>query len=718
MLSIRCLVPLLPVVVLASACGRSERVETTTAWEKIYDRPADAATAIEMFDDQYGLAIIGHGIERTTDGGLTWRETDSSDDASGHIAIADRDHAWIAGASGAMLRTDDGGLTWQHQQTGTQAPFNDIAALSAGEAWATAFVFGSGQGFPPHGDSALLHTVDGGATWQSVDVPGYGIFLGVWFVGDDGWLLATQCHPGDPLDDPSAEPGAPGHAPCNDRRTLLHTSDAGRAWDVVAQRPATVPDMIDRVDKMHAYGIGVGPCEGAVCATYGLYATSDGGRTWEPLAPLDFGLGIRGLRFASESDGWVAGARCAPPNCGSMPGFAHTLDGGRSWEYVDTPAESLLTFDIGAGRVVSSVAGTGVSLYDPATGTWQPSSTDARPELTRISFATRDVGYATTDGGALWVTGDGGKTWSLRSDALRWEITSTGALWASDASRTIHLTEDGGRSTRDLSPPSEAHSSGRFSIVAAAGDRVWLVLDGGLWRTDDGGVTWRQIDAAQNADYHFIDAQHAWMMARVSAGCDDAIRVTDDGGDTWERRPVPHNAYCDVAFSTPLDASGVLHNETGDCYCRIVTHDGGRSWQTVSTAPWSLSTLLWIDAARAWGVAAFLPLTQPPVVVSTLDGGRTWKEEFSLERPVPTQLVARDDRIWLYLSTTRLNLPDGAHETPRRTMIYRRDIAGAPEGTPSAVASNLFPLVAAPLLGFAVALAAAAAVWRARGPLT
>lgn len=657
-------------------------METTTAWEKIYDRPADSATAIEMLDDQYGLAIIGHGIERTTDGGRTWQETDSSDDVSGRIAIADREHAWIADPSGAMLRTDDGGLTWQHQQTGTQAPFNNIAALSAGEAWATAFEFGSGQGFPPHGASALVHTVDGGATWQSADVPGYGIFLGVWFVGDDGWLLATQCHPGDPLDDPSAEPGASGHLPCNDRSTLLHTTDAGRSWDVLAQRPATVPDMIDRIDQMHAYGIGVGPCEEAVCGTYGLYATSNAGRTWEPRAPLDFGLGVRGLRFASESEGWVAGARCAPPNCGSRPGFAHTLDGGRSWVYVDTPAESLLAFDITAGRVVSSVAGTGVSLYDQVAGTWQPSSTDARPELARISFATRDVGYATTYEGALWNTADGGATWSLRSDALRWQIIPTGALWASDASRTIHLTDDGGRSTRDVSPPPETQSSGRFEVVAAAGDRIWLVLDDGLWRTDDAGVTWRHIDVTQGAQYHFIDPQHAWTTPCFGA-CHEPIRMTSDGGDSWEPRSIPQDMYSNFVFATPLDGWGSPYNPNGDCQCQFVTNDGGRSWRKVSTAPWTLTEILPIDGRRAWAVGVSSPsLAQPPDVVSTSDGGATWHEEFTLQSLAQTHLLARDGRIWLYYSTSRVNLPDGGYDPPRRTIIYRRDIAPAPPPTP------------------------------------
>ncbi len=142
-----------------------------------------------MYDDEFGLAIIGHGIERTTDGGQTWRETDSADDFIGPIAIADREHAWVGGAGNVILHTDDGGLTWTPQPTGVDAPVSSIAAVSVDEAWTAGYVQ-SPQGFPPHGASALLHTTDGGATWQSVDVPGYGIFIGLWFVG--GRRLAAR----------------------------------------------------------------------------------------------------------------------------------------------------------------------------------------------------------------------------------------------------------------------------------------------------------------------------------------------------------------------------------------------------------------------------------------------------------------------------------------------------------------------------------------------
>jgi hypothetical protein len=138
----------------------------------------------------------------------------------------------------------------------------------------------------------------------------------------------------------------------------------------------------------------------------------------------------------------------------------------------------------------------------------------------------------------------------------------------------------------------------------------------------------------------------------------------------------------------PEDAAGGLS-------LVLIGHGGKSEKRNAATlamarrlAPWSLGTLLPLGAASAWGVAAFLPLTQPPVVVATLDGGATWSQELTLESAFATKLVATSDRIWIYGSTSPLYLPDGPYHPPRRTVIYRRDVAPAAATTPSPSASG------------------------------
>jgi photosystem II stability/assembly factor-like uncharacterized protein len=662
----------------------------TGGWEKIYDRPADSATAIEMYDDEFGLAIIGHGIERTTDGGQTWHETDSADDFIGPIAIADRDHAWVVGAGGVLLHTTDGGMTWTRQETGTDAPLTHLAAVSADEAWVAGYAAGV-QGYPPHGASALLHTVDGGAAWRAVDVPGYGIFIGLWFVGQDGWLLASSCHPGDPIDDPNAEPGAPGHAPCRDQTAMLHSPHDGQSWEALTDQAGlnAYYHQIARVDALHAYAVG----------DQGLYFTSDGGHTWDAPPPFAPNTGITDMRFTSQDDGWIMVVQCGLAiNCDFVSRLEHTTDGGESWDVVDVPGDISGAFSVASdGTVTASTPGSGISIYDSRQRAWEAASTDARPELTQISFTTRDEGAATTYDGDLWVTDDGGETWSPRSDGRRWNIASTGVLWAFYPDDVIHLSLDRGATWRDVPPPPRSPGTIELSVEAVDGDRIWVALYDGLWRTDDAGKTWRHIDTAQSAQYHFIDPLHVWTASCGPATCDGAIRVSSDGGDTWELRPLAAGVG-GVVFATPDEGwADVSTTPPGgkyvDCLCHAVTHDGGRTWQVVSTAPWSLSDLAPIDDQRAFAIGTTsLSLDVPPDVISTSDGGATWQKEFSLETPRggfgQPRLVARDGQIWLVDETSRVNPVDGGYDPPRRTIIYRRDIEPAATGATASPPGN------------------------------
>lgn len=706
MLHIRRLALLLPLIVLASACGRPERVETITAWEKIYDRPADSATAIEMFDDQYGLAIIGHGIERTTDGGRTWHETDSADDFIGPIAIADRDHAWVGGAGDVILRTEDGGQTWTAQPTGTQAPVGSISAVSEGEAWAAGYVQGV-QGFPPHGVSALLHTTDG-RTWRSVEVPGYGIFMGVWFVGSDGWLLATQCHPGDPLDDPNAELGAPGHLPCNDQLTMLHTTDDGATWTSLPRWDAWPPAQVVRADRLVGYVV-VGACPSG-CSGLRVSRTSDGGATWADIGPPGVGAngGIWGVRL-SDLDGWVGVTQLDPPTVPpSAPRFvsrlAHTGDGGATWSYMDLPEGACpCAFDLSAGHLLASVGDTGISIYDPGIGTWRPSDTDAGPDLTRFVFTTTDHGYGSIRGGGVWATDDGGETWAPSSSPPQLVRATTGGFWYSDADHTLHVSGDGETAWRAVAPPPPARATTGpldMSVDLISGDRVLVTLpgglwsfDGGLWETADLGATWRHLDVEIGGTYQFLDELHGWALPCTRDDCAAVLRITSDGGETWTSFPLPADIYVGW-FVTPNDGWGMVLQKDADgrfvdCRCRAVTHDGGRSWQTVSTAPWSLGQVLPIDGQRAFAVGVTgLSLDVPPDVLSTFDGGATWQKEFSLGTYGMTPLTSRDGRVWLLLSTATFDAGglDIPSLSPRRTIIYRRDVAPAPPpATPAGV---------------------------------
>lgn len=608
------------------------RAAAEPPWTVVYDRATPQTSAIEMFDDRRGLAVIGTGVQRTDDGGRTWSEPDPSVGVGGgNIAFGDADHAWIAGYSGVMLRTDDGGLTWRRQQTGTEAHFNGLAAVSADEAWATAYGTGFSDVAPfERQESVLLHTTDGGRTWQPVRLSNYGIFFGVWSVGADLWLLASPCRPGDPFrESPS------GRGPCTDRYTLLRSDDGGRSWDTLAQQPDPVPTSINWVDSRDAFGIS-NFC-GPTSCTNDLLATSDGGSTWERV-PLVASADVRVLdvRFASRSDGWALLQDCSGSGCKLR--LAHTTDGGQTWRLIDAPPAPIFppVLALTSADVIVSGVATGIERYDLRAGTWTPSKTDARPVLDSISFTTRDRGYAVAGDGALWITADGGATWAPGPpvpEPLNSVVPAAGVLWvASQNWQRLYRSDDSGASWRQLAVPPEVAQSSGFMLQAADSVRAWLTLTDGLWRTDDGGATWREVDASSFGLFRFIDRDFGWTSTCGRTSCDNAIRVTNDGGDTWETRAIPERAYMRF-FATPLEGWGSIFDPVEasgvQCPCVIITHDGGRSWHVIPTAPWSLESIYFADAMDGWATAFDLGAfpSSRPAVLSTRDGGITWTTE-------------------------------------------------------------------------------------------
>lgn len=659
------------------AAGRSPARAAVPEWIPVYDRAAPATTSIEMFDDERGLAVIGYGVQRTTDGGRMWTEPDPSIGiGGGHIAFGDADHAWIAGFSGVMLRTDDGGQSWSPQRTGTDAHFNAIAALSADEAWATAYGVGfSDIGPMEHAASVLLHTVDGGATWQPVRMSDYGIFYGVWFVGHDGWLLASQCHPGDRF----APPEGVGPA-CQDRYTLLHSGDGGRSWAAIAPPPVLVPVQFQWLDATHGFGVSR-TCTPSVCGDQ-LYATADGGRTWEARHLLaEDNSYVYGLRFTSVNDGWVGIDDCTVPDCSFR--LAHTMDGGQTWTFVDaaSPMPPSPALDVTSTHVEIAAPDTGISRYDPRSGAWDPSETAARPVLSQFVFATRDRGYAVAAG--LWVTEDGGETWApgpAVPEPLNHVEARGGVLWAMGQHSHVFRSDDRGGTWRQVAVPPEAASSSQFTLQAADGQRAWLALTGGLWRTDDGGATWKHVDTASGGQYTFVDHDHGWTTSCGKSLCENAIRVTSDGGETWELRPVPANAYVQ-SFATPLDSWGAVFESNANvdgvqCPCVIATHDGGRSWRATSTTPWTINSMHFVDALRGWAIgydtSVQYPAYAPPAILSTSDGGRTWTKEFDLSGYISAGFTSAAGRVWLSIARSSDPWSYG------RIIIYRRDVASAP----------------------------------------
>ena len=255
-------------------------------WESVYGPdPALGLGPMCFLDEQAGwvlatqsrreppdnLLVFDYYVLRTTDGGTTWQKTAVALDTGllflNDLVFTDPATGFIVGSGrkgiGAVIfRTTDAGATW-HLYDAEEAAWGREGLeaadfLDAQNGWAVANLYmGWGEG------SAVLHTADGGLSWErqygsETDTP----------TGDHPWLWD--------VDFVDAEHGWV----VGDGGLLLRTADGGETWQELAAPARVDLRAVDFLD----------PLEGWVAGTTGyVLHTEDGGDTWvrEAVATTD-----------------------------------------------------------------------------------------------------------------------------------------------------------------------------------------------------------------------------------------------------------------------------------------------------------------------------------------------------------------------------------------------------------------------------------------------
>lgn len=264
---------------------------------KAVDR--DTAWVVGDSTGDYGVIL------RTTDAGSTWVRKGSAatipnQDIYG-VAAVSRDTAWVVGTNGTILRTDDGGDSWGLQPSGTTATLVEVAAVDSQTAWAV------GDDNSTWG--VILHTTDGGATWQrqallECDRPCIDLTVldanTAWTVGNHGLVLKT--------------------------------TDGGAHWTPQMKYTDADNNGTCAVDGNTAW----------IAADAGtMYRTDNGGSAWNMLndATLPGGYYLLGVSGLGPQTAWVVGGGASFPYGGVI---LHTTDAGATWDRQTTPVEVTL----------------------------------------------------------------------------------------------------------------------------------------------------------------------------------------------------------------------------------------------------------------------------------------------------------------------------------------------------------------------------------------
>ncbi len=249
--------------------------------------------------------------------------------------------------------------------------------------------------------------------------------------------------------------------------------------------------------------------------------------------------------------------------------------------------------------------------------------------------------------------------------------------WALDQSGRLLRTDSGPQAWQNASPwPDSPGQKTVFfrdlrTVMAAVfepgSDTSFKII---LWRTSDGGASWKTAETTLNDGevYHsaptqliFTDELHGLMYFQIYPGmfhCETAIYATQDGGGTWKKiessfamQSFGNSGYLKGAYSLPYGPRVLAFRNQWVGFASngalLATFDGGATWQEQTlpqaggsqqythyySPPWFTSPADGVLIDNAYDYADiycppcddFSALPKQTSLIITHDGGKTWQ---------------------------------------------------------------------------------------------
>ncbi len=572
-------------------------------------------------------STVNAGMFKSTDGGQSWTAISSGlpEFAVGVVAIdpANSDTVYAGTAGAGVLKSTDGGHNWTAINVG-------LKGKSVGE-WGESIVAlvidrqSPGTVYAGTYSDGVFRTDNGGQTWAAVNTGFSGLSLGTLII--------------DPQDGNVLYAGVYGEGVSE----VWKTVNGGGSWNPVAgkgllQFNVVAGLVIDSNNPETIYVVGY--LSSAGMAT-GIFKSSDGGDSWTVLSNVPDGQ-IPPLAIdAHDSATLYAGS--------TNTGMYKSTDGGNTWIHSSRGISSINIFGLSVDRANSNTlyASTSQGVFKSIDGgnTWQLKLSDPTDypvvidpgNPATIYVANVDV-LKSTDGGASWRLLGGVHS----VVALAIDPHNPQTLYAGESDSPfgppitvngVSRSDDGGETWRPANgglPTSRivfgfvAVDPGNSATVYAATLYDSASQAGGVYRSADGGGTWRLVSDEQFTAVA-LDAQKSGIIYAGTA--DKGLLKTVDGGDSW----ISLDNVLKNKFITALavsDVAAVLYAGTADGGVFRST-DEGNSWTQLDsgqTMPGILSLAIdpknaeTVYAGTSGGVFKLVPLDSA-VKVNVPTGG-------------------------------------------------------------------------------------------------
>ena len=343
--------------------------------------------------------------------------------------------------------------------------------------------------------------------------------------------------------------------------------------------------------------------------TAGVWKTQDDGKNWEQLFTHEstFALGDLAIAPSDADILWAGSGEGSPPRSGYAGcGVFKSTDGGKSWNNMGLHDTQHI------GRIVIDPANPDI-VYVAALG--------------HVYSTNRNRGlYKTTDGGKTWNkilfidnrTGvidvvldpeDSQTLYAAAWDQMRhaWDYESGG-----DGSG-IYKTTDGGATWREITEGlPQGDGVGRIGLAVAPSNPNVLYAgyldvaadsgEPGVYRSDDKGETWRKVNEGRMSSgiwYYFGDV-------RISPDNEDQVYVltvslqrSDDGGRTFTSIGRGTHADHHALWIDPANPDRVLDGNDGGFY---ISNDRGETFAHINNMSVGEFYAISVDMERPYNI--------------------------------------------------------------------------------------------------------------------
>ncbi len=529
---------------------------------------------------------------------------------------------------GGIARTSDGGDTWTTAWTQPGALLYWIGFQSKAVGFAAGLQFDTSSTTSATGQPLWLRTTDAGASWTAMTLRLPPLIAGAWASLQFVFASPTL---GVGVPDPDAQLAG-------NQAVMIRTTDGGRTWAQVALQDWVPTGGLAFATPSQAFATGYSSLPVGQSTGGQLWASSDGGQSWRAVAGTHVSFVLYAVDFSDRLHGFAAGGQFEKYEERPWRGVLATGDGGRTWSV-----------------------------------RYQSPDADRSNPITRLRFIDSTHGWAATGGctegqngpcgGSVMRTGDAGRSWQMTMQATtQLSPTSPTEAWVLDAGHDLasgilwHST-DAGASWHGVVRP------GALPIDSLVGSPRWLLAHTatGAWTSSDDGQTWVQFNPPILGSGPFVNGPPTIFVESrdlVVVADGTALRVSQNGGRDWTAVTLPTddatNTAAALAFSDSRNGIAIVGNQLcvkpapgvpEGSAAVLTTADGGLTWKRQTTlARYTTSLSIAKGLAVITGVAGCGPSAQS--IAISRDDGRVWASQ-NLPFSCSSVAVAAPATIWL-----------------------------------------------------------------------